>query len=80
MANQNKEYWFPAKTYGWGWGLPSKWQGWAVVVLYVALAALGAVAFPPKQSIVQFASMLGVLTALLLAVCWKTGEPQQRRG
>ncbi len=23
-------YWFPAKTYGWGWGLPVTWQGWVV--------------------------------------------------
>ena len=25
-----KEYWFAAKTYGWGWGLPTVWQGWLV--------------------------------------------------
>jgi hypothetical protein len=24
-------YWFPAKRYGWGWGLPVTWQGWAVL-------------------------------------------------
>jgi hypothetical protein len=21
------DFWFPAKRYGWGWGLPVKWQG-----------------------------------------------------
>jgi hypothetical protein len=26
-------YWFPAKTYGWGWGLPSTWEGWLVLVV-----------------------------------------------
>ena len=31
-----KEYWFPAKKYGWGWGLPSTWQGWVVYCVYFA--------------------------------------------
>jgi hypothetical protein len=25
-----RKYWFPAKRYGWGWGIPSSWQGWLV--------------------------------------------------
>jgi hypothetical protein len=29
--------WFPAKRYGWGWGLPSAWQGWVVLISYFAL-------------------------------------------
>jgi hypothetical protein len=32
MADE-KKYWFPRKTYGWGWGLPIAWQGrmaWAL--------------------------------------------------
>jgi hypothetical protein len=24
-----KHYWFRAKRYGLGWGLPCSWQGWA---------------------------------------------------
>lgn len=28
---QQASYWFPAKRYGWGWGLPSSWQGWVVL-------------------------------------------------
>jgi hypothetical protein len=23
-----RKIWFPAKRYGWGWGLPCCWQGW----------------------------------------------------
>lgn len=26
--------WFRAKKYGWGWGLPSSWQGWVVLITY----------------------------------------------
>ena len=29
--NEPEKYWFPAKRYGWGWGLPSTWQGWIVL-------------------------------------------------
>ena len=28
-------YWFPAKRYGWGWGPPATWQGWAVLAAFV---------------------------------------------
>lgn len=38
-----KQYWFPAKKYGWGWGMPLCWQGWCVLAAYtipVILAAL----------------------------------------
>ena len=40
MSN-NKQYWFRAKRYGWGWGLPIAWQGWVVLsVWFVAIAAI----------------------------------------
>ncbi len=29
------DYWFTAKLYGWGWGLPTCWQGWVVLHAYV---------------------------------------------
>jgi hypothetical protein len=34
MSEDHPRYWFPAKTYGWGWGLPSTWEGWLVLVGY----------------------------------------------
>ena len=34
-------YWFPARRYGWGWGLPATWQGWLVLAGYVLLALVG---------------------------------------
>ena len=37
MSNNEKPYWFAAKTFGWGWTLPVAWQGWLVVVVYAAL-------------------------------------------
>ncbi|MBU2856554.1 hypothetical protein HF289_06600 [Acidithiobacillus ferrooxidans] len=29
----SKEYRFPAKSYGWGWGILTAWQGWTVLVV-----------------------------------------------
>lgn len=77
--DNRKKYWFPAKTYGWGWGLPSAWQGWLVFAGYIAaLAVLGNV-FPPKNEHAAFVIGAGVLTLLLLAICWLKGEPPRWR-
>jgi len=32
--------WFKRKVYGWGW-MPVKWQGWLVLVVAIAVFALG---------------------------------------
>jgi hypothetical protein len=40
-------YWFPAKRYGWGWGLPVTWQGW--LVAFIALTVAGGFVFPPMK-------------------------------
>lgn len=39
MDSQNK-YWFPAKRYGWGWGLPVRWEGWVCLAIYAGGVAL----------------------------------------
>jgi hypothetical protein len=62
--------WFRAKKLGYGAGLPFKWQGWAVLGLYVsALAGIGLLSkqegAAPK--IVSLALML-VVTAMLLVI------------
>jgi hypothetical protein len=33
----NGKYWFPAKRYGYGWSVPTTWQGWLVLAVYVVL-------------------------------------------
>ena len=48
-ANKNPKYWFPAKRYGWGWGTPTTWQGWAVFLVYAALV-LGGIPFIQAQA------------------------------
>ncbi len=78
MSNR-QAYWFPAKRYGWGWGLPRTWQGWAVLATFAGLFAMGFVVFPPKNELVYFFIYVGLLIALLVAICWAKGEPPRWR-
>lgn len=42
---QDKGPWFRAKKFGYGAGLPFKWQGWVTLALYVlAMVGLGLIA------------------------------------
>jgi hypothetical protein len=70
-------YWFPAKTYGWGWGLPCRWQGWVVMVLYLAGLVAAALVFLPKEGTPRtdlFGISVAALSAVLIAICWWKGE------
>ncbi|MFL9863653.1 hypothetical protein PQR67_05665 [Paraburkholderia fungorum] len=78
MSSEHK-YWFPAKRYGWGWGFPSRWQGWVVLIVYIALMCLDAYRFPPDREPVTFALVVVLLSAALLAICWLKGEPPRWR-
>lgn len=70
-----RKIWFPAKTYGWGWGPPVCWQGWAVIFAYIASACVGAkiILTDPRRAYWFFFYMLA-LTAVMIAVSWWKGE------
>jgi hypothetical protein len=72
-------YWFPAKRYGWGWGLPRTWEGWLVLAAFVALIAAGTWLFPPRAMLGSYLAHVPVLAVLLLGVCRLTGEPPRWR-
>ena len=72
-------YWFPAKRYGWGWGVPVRWEGWAVLVGFVALIVLGAFLFPPRRALALYLAYVVVLAVLLTFICWLKGEPPRWR-
>ena len=76
--NQNK-YWFPAKRYGWGWGLPVRWEGWVCLAIYAGCVALVFRFLRPAADPVMFAISLALLTLGLMAVCWLKGEPPRWR-
>jgi hypothetical protein len=68
-------YWFPAKTHGWGWGLPATWEGWLVLAAYIALVVAATTAISPKDAPASFGASLTVLTAVFIGICWLKGEP-----
>ena len=70
-----KRYWFAAKRYGWGWGLPIAWQGWIVLALFVILMIAGAYLLRPTYGRAAFIAYVTVLTAGLVAICAWKGEP-----
>jgi hypothetical protein len=72
---ENKAYWFPAKRHGWGWGLPTVWQGWVVVAVFGLLLVAGAVLLLPGRGQVAFVMYSLLLCLLVVAVCWAKGEP-----
>ncbi len=77
MENE-KTYWFPAKTYGWGWGLPNRWQGWVVMAVFVVMLIGGGVFLLSDSVGVAgniFVAYASLLFTLLVAVCWLKGEP-----
>lgn len=72
--------WFRAKRYGWGWSYPLTWQGWLVLGIYFALAGVGAWRYAHTHDAAL--GIVGILlTLLLVAICWITGEsPRWRWG
>ena len=71
-------YWFPAKRYGYGWGPPITWQGWVVLIAWIALTTVGSW-FIAQRSLTLFFVFEGLMIAALVAVCYAKGEPPRWR-
>lgn len=67
-------YWFPAKTYGWGWGLPVRWQGWLVLGAYLTLVLAGIGYFESRGNRSSLWAYLVVLTVVLIVIVALKGE------
>lgn len=78
-------YWFRTKRYGYGW-VPSSWQGWLVLALYVLLSLFSFIlvdahSHSEGEMLVWFLPLFALLTLILLVITYKTGEkPQWRWG
>lgn len=77
-SKSEPQYWFPAKRYGWGWGLPNCWQGWLVFAAYLLGVAAAGFLAATNQMLLFFLSV-GLLTGGLIAVCYLKGEPPRWR-
>lgn len=80
-----KKYWFVAKRYGWGWTPASK-EGWAVLLGYIVLVLymstkVDSSSNSESETLIRTAPGFIILTAILIFICYKTGEtPSWRWG
>lgn len=76
MEQGKPDYWFAVRLYGWGWGLPVRWQGWVVMALYFASIYLGIRYCRPQDHAGGFLTLLAISTALLIVIlAWKGERP-----
>jgi hypothetical protein len=74
----SQQYWFRAKRYGWGWGLPRTWQGWVTLATYLALV-LAPLTIGNSTGVVISVVAVVIATPLLIWVAMRKGEPPQWR-
>jgi hypothetical protein len=77
LKNNPHGYWFKKKLYGWGW-VPARWQGWVVTFVYIAAVATLTRTIAPNSGHERHLVFLGrvaLLTGVLIAICYRTGEP-----
>ena len=77
-VNEPPRYWFHAKRYGWGWGLPAPWEGWVVLVLWLAVFLFCVRYVVPRNRIAHLAFVVAMV-GLLGGICTAKGEPARWR-
>jgi hypothetical protein len=68
--------WFKNKQYGWGW-TPATTEGWLVLLAWLVILVISSFVisyFWPKYFPFLWVGCVFVFTAILLVVCYKTGE------
>ena len=73
-----RRYWFPAKRFGWGWGLPSAWQGWMVLVAFVVSLIISARGLLPQYP-ARFGLIVAITVGVFVVICYVKGEPPSWR-
>lgn len=78
-SHGHRRYWFTAKRYGFGWGLPITWQGWVVSFVYLVAIVVLSFVLDLTENVFPFVGSVMVMTSVFLAICWKKGEPLKWR-
>ena len=78
MNTDDPQYWFRAKQYGLGWGLPRSWQGWLCFFSWMVIVPLALWLLAPGGKPVR-SGFIAAMVALLLGVCCWKGDPAGRR-
>jgi len=81
MKPNEKQIWFPAKKYGWGWGPPCAWQGWVVIAGFAVLLSTAAALFLPGGHFALWIASVLILAAGMIIMGYVKGEkPRWRWG
>jgi sugar phosphate permease len=81
MQSKEKQVWFPAKEYGWGWGLPCVWQGCVALAIWLTLICVEAVLLIPSGHFGLWIASVVVLVIAIFVLCFVKGErPRWRWG
>ena len=81
MQTSEKQVWFRAKKYGWGWTLPCCWQGWVTFAVWlVLLCVAAALCFPGRHLGLWIASVIGLAVAMFIICLAKGEKPRWRWG
>jgi hypothetical protein len=76
---EKPRYWFAAKRYGWGWGLPLTWEGWVVFAVWMAIFLTAVPLLRSPGHALAHAFFVFAMVAALFGVCYWRGEPPRWR-
>lgn len=80
LKDNPNNYWFKRRLFGWGW-FPVMWQGWAVIIVAIGIAWLGAylgdLDDAPGAYLIGFALAIGLI---LIFGYWKGEKPRWQWG
>lgn len=77
MVESANSFWFYAKSYGWGWFLPARWQGWVTYAAYTAILLGGRNVISASRDRTIFT--ITVTTLLVAIIIWKGERPLRWR-
>ncbi len=81
--DKERIYWFRAKRYGWGWGLPCNRQGWVFfiswLVLNLGVTALLVYSNRPQSDMMLLIYWQVLMLVIMILVCVWKGEPARWR-
>lgn len=67
-------FWFGVKRFGYGWGLPVRWQGWVALAAYFVLLLGGFYYFEPRGNDLGLFVYFVVLSAAMVVLIVLKGE------
>jgi hypothetical protein len=79
MGDPDRKYWFRAKRYGWGWGLPLTWQGWVVLIVWTLIVVVVPPFLRPNKHPALFGLFIVAMLAVFFGICYAKGEPPRWR-